>query len=160
VLTRIGGVATGRRVLARSGGLALEALTETMDVTIDSGFAAPSARLDPSGDVWASTMPLRFVVTGNDGGHDYLGVRFTVSTPVGVVAGAGSRWALHGQHLTVCAPVEGAGRARVVTFRIASTPLAGPAARGAYPEAQIGVGVMLTETRVAGGSCPFQSDLG
>ena len=68
VLTRMAGISTDRRVLARHGTIALEERTEPLDVTINGGVSVAAAWEDPTGTAWFNpNRPLHFVILGFPG---------------------------------------------------------------------------------------------
>ena len=83
VLTRLGGVETGRRVIVRTGSLALEERSGSLDVTLVSGVAVPPVRLDTSGLAWVQG-PLHMIVSGDGTGPAWISLRFQAIVPVTV----------------------------------------------------------------------------
>ncbi len=82
VLTRLGGISTDRRILARYGPIALEQRAEP-DVTITGGVAVAMARRDPVGLAWVDG-PLHFlIVGGSDRQPVWLELRFARTAPNG-----------------------------------------------------------------------------
>lgn len=85
VLTRLAGIVTLRRVLARYGPIALEQRVQDLDVTITGGVAVAAARFDPSGTAWVSNV-LRFLVVGGRRRRPaWISLFFEKTVPVKVV---------------------------------------------------------------------------
>lgn len=147
VLTRLGGVQTGRRVLARAGSIALEERSGPLDATLVSGVALPAERLDKEG--LASVQgPLHFIVTGAGTAPAWVSLRFRAIEPVSVPRQPGVRVRqLAGGTLAAC--VRAAGNARL---QRASITLAFPLIGGAVPDEPYAIadppqGVQLTAMR-------------
>jgi hypothetical protein len=122
VLTRLGGVETGRRVLARAGSLALEERTGALDATLVSGVAVPFARLNANGLAWVEE-PLHIIVVGQTKGPAWISLRFQAIVPVTVPAQPGVR-ALTNPDGAISACVRATGSAPVRKGTIAlSFPL-------------------------------------
>jgi len=90
VLTRLGGVQTGRRVIARTGSLALEERARPLDVTLVSGVAVPLVRLNANGLGWVEG-PLHMLVVGRAKGSAWISLSFKAIVPVTVPAQPGVR---------------------------------------------------------------------
>jgi hypothetical protein len=150
VLTRLGGVQTGRRVLARTSSVALEERTDPLDVTLVSGVAIPLERLDTTGLAWVQG-PLHMLVVGGGTAPAWVSLRFRASVPVTVPAQPGVRVRVepHGV-LTVCVPATGRAplRKSTVTLSFPLAPGIVPAEAYAVPEPP--QGVQLTAMHVAG----------
>jgi hypothetical protein len=75
VLTRFGGMETGRRVIARDGPVALEERVGSLDATLISGVDVPFVRLDKEGMGWMEG-PLHMLVVGGGAGPVWVSLRF------------------------------------------------------------------------------------
>ena len=65
VLTRFPGIETTRRIIARSGGIALQRRTQPLDISTYAGIVAPLDRLDYTGTAWIQPeMPLAMYISG------------------------------------------------------------------------------------------------
>jgi hypothetical protein len=119
VLTRLGSVATDRRVIARSGGIALEERVKPLDVTPFAGLGAPLERISRTGVVWVQTQyPLQLYIVGYASGTAWARLTFDASGPVSVPRQPGVRILLAGNALTACVRGIGAPPERRVTLRI------------------------------------------
>jgi hypothetical protein len=156
VLTRLPGVATARRVVARSGGIALEQRTRSLDVTVDGGLQTLSEHLDSAGIAWlTSTGPLRLVVVGGNARPAFVGVRLIETVPAKVPRQPEVRSHLRGRVLTVCVRAQGTAPFRLAQFRVAYGPIPSSAAYGPYNEPTVGVGLQLAAMAAAAGHCPY-----
>jgi len=133
VLTRFGGVATGRRVIARSGGVALERRAEPLDVTPYAGLAVPLERLDPGGIPWVQPKyPLKLLISGYDGARPaWVRLTFAASGRIAVPRqpGVRARVSASGHSMTACVRAVGEAPTRQATIRI-SAPVAPGVAPG------------------------------
>jgi hypothetical protein len=129
VLTRLGGVQTGRRVIARTGSLALEERTGTLDATLVSGVAVPLLRLDGDGLAWVQA-PLHMLVVGRTHEPAWISLRFKAIVPVTIPPQLGVR-AHIGPNGTITACVRATGAAPVRKGTIA---LSFPLVPGGVPE--------------------------
>ena len=156
VLTRLPGIATARRVIARSGGIALEERTQPLDVTVDGGLQALSEHLDGAGIAWlSSTAPLHLIVAGGDSRPAFVGVRTIDTVPAKVPRQAGVTSRLRGNRLTVCVRARGRAPFRQAQFQVTYNPVPSSALSGPYNEPIVGVGVQLAAMAVATGHCPY-----
>lgn len=147
VLTRLGGVQTGRRVLARSGSIALEERSGPLDATLVSGVALPAERLDREGLAWVQG-PLHFIVTRGGTAPAWVSLRFRSIVPVSVPPqpGVSARRLADG---TLAACVRAKGNERL---RRAAIALAFPLVPGVVPDEPYAIagppqGVQLTAMR-------------
>jgi hypothetical protein len=123
VLTRLGGVQTGRRVIARTGSLALEERTGPLDATLVSGVAVPLVRLDTSGLAWVEG-PLHMIVVGGGPSPAWISLRFQAIVPATVPAQPGVRARIQpGGVITACVRATGTAPLRKGTITL-SFPLA------------------------------------
>lgn len=143
VLTRVPGIVTSRRVIARADGVALEMRMRPLDVTVDTGISVPVLPSEnPSG---AATVvgPLEFVVAGQS--RIDPSVVFTLAVPPGSspseLATLRHLGKLAGSTLTVYATTSGSATIHTVT-------VSAPAFQGAR----------LTSMKVFAGRCPPLSD--
>lgn len=136
VLTRLAGIATARRTVARYGSIALERRVRPLDVTLISGGAVPSiARLDPTGIAWVTPrVPLQFLVVGaGPSTPTWVALRLHATVPVKVVPGPGLvSHRLVGGDLRVCVRAPGNSPVRAATLTTAFVPQPPPAPPGPY----------------------------
>jgi hypothetical protein len=147
ILTRLGAVQTGRRVLARTGSVALEERTGPLDATLVSGVALPLERRDAQG--LASVQgPLHFIVTGTNSKPAWVSLRFHAGVPVSVPSQPNVRARLLPRGTVVaCARATGSGAIQRATIMLTF-----PLAPGATPVEPFAIqdppqGVQLTEMR-------------
>lgn len=153
VLTRLAGIKTARRVIARSGPIALEARARPLDVLPIDGIAVPIVRLDPEGIAFVQG-PLAFYLTGNvRNSHVWAYLKFRLSVPVRIPPQRGVRFRQHGQTLTVCAPANGVSPLRIATLSMSASLVPGPVPAGLFPAPVPLHGIALTEMLAAIGSC-------
>lgn len=155
VLTRLAGVRTDRRVLALSGGIALQERVRSLDVTPISGLGVPLARLDPAGLAWVQTpKPLVFYVTGqSDAPKVWARLTFRSSEQVAQAPQPGVHSRERGNLLTACVPAVGRSPIRVATLRLIAAPVSGPVPHGLFPPPVPLEGIALTEMRVTAPGC-------
>ncbi|HXC45168.1 MAG TPA: hypothetical protein VNU24_01075, partial [Solirubrobacteraceae bacterium] len=122
VLTRLGGVKTGRRVIARSGSLALEERAGQLDVTLVSGIGVPMVRVDKNGLPWVEA-PLHMLVVGGGRAPAWVSVSFKPVVRASVVPQPGLKVAeLGGGEFAACIPATGTAPLRTATIGL-SFPL-------------------------------------
>ena len=141
VLTRLGGMQTGRRLLARTGSLALEERAAPFDVTLVSGVAVPLVRQDADGLAWVEG-PLHMLVVGGGSGSVWISLRFQTIVPVTVPPQLGVRARLeHGGVLAACVRASGRAPVRKGTIALSFPLVPGivPAEPFALPEPPQGV---------------------
>jgi hypothetical protein len=156
VLTRLGGVATARTVIARDGPIALERRTAALDVTLVGGVGEANARADRSGTAWVNpALPLRFLVVGARTARPawvLLALRATV--PVHVVPGPGLiAHERHGDALAICLKAAGTGPVRTASVRVLYTPQPAPAQPSPYDLPEPDRGLSLAGMRVSSTGC-------
>jgi len=126
VLTRLGGIATQRRVVARHGPIVLERRTHALDVTITGGVAVAPARLDPTGTAWVvgKLEPLQFLaVGGRPGSQAWISLVFRSTVPVRVLKGSSlASVSRRPDELDVCLRAIGTPPVRAAGLRLAFTP--------------------------------------
>jgi hypothetical protein len=130
VLTRLSGVTTGRTVVARSGGVALERRVGATAVLVDSGVLVGPLQANPTG--WAflnpwTPEPIRFIVTGNNTPATVLEVNLRISSPTDpvTISATGGRNLIihqHGQDVDVCVDPVGTALVRVVGLNVKAQP--------------------------------------
>ena len=152
VLTRFGGVETGRRLISRKGSVALEERTGPLDATVVSGVAVPLERLNTEGLAWVQG-PLHFDVVGVTDAPAWVSVRFRAAVPVSIPGQAGVRSRI-GPNGLVSACVRAVG---APPLRKASITLSFPLTPGIIPAEEFAVqeppqGVQLLGVR-AGAGC-------
>jgi len=155
VLTRLGSVATDRRLIRRSGSIALEERVKPLDVTPYAGLGLAMLRIDPSGTAWVQTQyPLQLYVLGSDGGRAaWARLVFRSSVPVVVPRQAGVRSRLVGQTLTVCVPARGQEPFRQATLHINAQLHDAPTPHALFPPPMPFEGLSLAAMRAVSGSC-------
>jgi hypothetical protein len=119
VLTRVPGIASGRSVLARAPGVALERRRYPLDISLDGG-AATTLRpgQDPSGQAWVIGR-LRFVVAGERGTPSYIRAIFALpSTSTVVPPRKGVAFSKSGTTLRACFATKPAGAARAANLSV------------------------------------------
>jgi hypothetical protein len=155
VLTRLAGIATDRRVLARSGGIALEERRSPLDITPYAGLGAAFERLDPTGAAWVQPeYPLQLLIAGSSGGRALWGrLTFKATVPIAVPAQRGVRTRQAGSVLTACVRATGTDPIHFVTFHIKADALPGQPPSGLFPPAMPLEGLQLTAMSAVAGSC-------
>ncbi len=135
VLTRLGGVETTRRVIARFGPIALAEAARPVDVTVVSGLGTPPARLDPSGLAWVEG-PLHLLAVGDTTGPVWISMRFATLVPVTAGAPRGARVRQRGNIVTACVPTTGSSPVRKATLGLSFAEVPGivPSEPFAVPE--------------------------
>jgi hypothetical protein len=150
VLTRLGGVQTGRRVIAWTGSLALEERTGPLDAIVVSGLGLPLIRLDYQGLAWVEG-PLHLIVTGGNSAPAWIALRFHYIVPVSVPRQPGVRARLlPGGILAACVRAEGTAPLRRGTITLAFSPLPGIVPNEPFALSEPPQGVQLTAIRAAG----------
>jgi len=155
VLTRFGGVATGRRVITRSGGVALERRAEPLDVTPYAGLAVPLERLDPTGIPWVQPQyPLKLLITGYDGARPaWARLTFVASGRIAVPRQPGVRARVTGHTVIACVRAAGDAPIRYAAIRIAAPVVPGVAPGEEFQPLMPLEGVSLTGMRAVVGRC-------
>jgi hypothetical protein len=147
VLTRLAGVQTGRRVIARTGSLALEERSGPLDATVVSGLGLPLVRLDDQGLAWVEG-PLHLIVTGGDSTPAWVALRFHYVVPVSVPRQPGVHARLlPGGTLAACVRTTGAAPIRKGTITLAFAPLPGVVPSEPFALSEPPQGVQLTAVR-------------
>jgi hypothetical protein len=154
VLTRLGSVATDRRVIARSGGIALEERVKPLDVTPFAGLGAPLERISRTGVVWVQTQyPLQLYIVGDADGTAWARLTFDASVPVLVPRQPGVRARLAGTTLTACVRGIGAPPERRVTLRMNAMLRPGALPHETFPPGMPLEGLALKSMQAVTGRC-------
>jgi hypothetical protein len=155
VLTRLAGIDSGRRVLARSGGIALEERVGALDIVPVAGLGSPLGRLSGTGVAWVQAQsPLEFVLSGRNGGRPaWARLTFRATVPVSVPPQPGVRTTKRGSTLIACVRATGTEPARLVSLRIKADVVTGPRPPGLFPPAMPLEGLALTVMRPSSGRC-------
>jgi hypothetical protein len=124
VLTRLGGVETGRRVIARVGPLALEERTGPLDATITSGVAVPMVRQDARG-LPSVVGPLHLLLLGGGSAPAWILLRFQTLAPAGAPPQPGVRAHATEHELTVCVRATGTAPVRRAALNMTGRLYAG-----------------------------------
>jgi hypothetical protein len=147
VLTRLGGVQTSRRILARTGSLALEERASPLDVTLVSGAAVPLERLDTEGLAWVQG-PLHMLAVGRTNSPVWISLRFKAIVPVTVPTQPGVRARVSSNGLiTACVRVTGAAPVRKGTITLSFPLVAGIIPPEPFAVEEPPQGVQLTAMR-------------
>jgi hypothetical protein len=153
VLTRLGGVQTGRRVIARSGSLALEERAAPLDVTLVSGIAIPMVRLDKSGAVWVEG-PLHMLVVGDGSSKAWVSLDIHIFVPAKLIPQPGQHAVrLAKNTYAVCVPTTGAPPLRKATLELSFPVFEDNTSREQFGERGPPEGVQLLSMRAAA-RCP------
>lgn len=155
VLTRFAGIKTDRRVVARSGGIALEQRTKRLDVTPSSGLEAPLERLDTSGIAWVQpgqTLQL-YVIGAIMNERVWAKLTFYSNDPISVPSQTGVRAIQRGSTLTVCVPATSSGVVRGVTLKLTAPAVSAPTPHEQFPPPTPSEGVALTAMYAVSGHC-------
>ncbi|MGO9322609.1 MAG: hypothetical protein ACLQBY_17660 [Solirubrobacteraceae bacterium] len=129
VLTRLAGINTARRTIARYGAIALQERAQPLDALVTSGVDVALARNDPQGLAWVQGVPVTVWVTGaTPNERVWVQLDFQITTPgpvdVGRAAGVPTKARRTGAHLVVClqAPSEGTVRRVAVPLGFTAIP--------------------------------------
>lgn len=154
VLTRFAGIETSRRVIARSGGIALEQRTQSLDVTPYSGLEAPLERLDISGTAWVQPgQPIKLYVTGASPGRVWIRLTFDTGEPASVMPQAGLRTRDGNGKLIVCVPTVGSAPIRQAAVLLAAPAVAGHTPSEEFPPPVPLEGIALTAMHAMSERC-------
>jgi hypothetical protein len=154
VLTRFAGVDTDRRVIARSGGIALEQRTQALDVTPYAGLEAPLARLDTTGTAWVQPgQPLELYVTGESADPVWIRLTFVANGPVAITPQAGLRFRQQGDTMIACVPTTGSAPIRQAAVLLTAPVVSGHVPQERFPPAVPLEGISLTAMRAIAGHC-------
>jgi hypothetical protein len=155
VLTRLAGISTGRRIVARDGPIALEERTQPLDVTVTGGVLVAAARLDPTGTAWVTpALPLHFLVAGSSPGHTaWISLVLEATVPVHVGHEPGVSSVRSGDTLRICLPAVGAPPVREAGVQLSFVPKPAPPTDEAYAPSLPPRGVRLVSVRVSTARC-------
>jgi hypothetical protein len=154
VLTRLGGVQTGRRVLARAGSLALEERVGSLDATLVTGVSVPFARLNANGLAWVEE-PLHIIVVGQTKRAAWVSLRFQAIVPTvvphqrGVRAHAGANGAI-----SVCVRATGEAPIRKATIYLTFPQVPGGIPPEPFALQEAPQGVQLVAMRAVNSCSP------
>ncbi len=115
VLTRLAGVQTGRKVIARSGTLALEERTAALDATVVAGLAVPPVRFDARGQAWV-VGPLHLIVAGGGSRAAWISLRLQTFVAVAIPHQAGVTARVTPGLVTACVRAVGTAPVRQGTL--------------------------------------------
>jgi hypothetical protein len=146
VLTRVGGVRTGRRVVARTGPLALEERTMPLDATVVSGLAVPQDRLDAQGLAWVAG-PLHLIVAGGGSGPAWISLHFRTVVAVTVPRQPGVTVRMAPRSVTACVRATGTAPLRRGTIQLNAPLLPGVVPHEPFAVAEPPQGVQLVAMR-------------
>lgn len=146
VLTRFGGVSTGRRVIARVGSLALEERTAPLDATLISGVALPAIRLDSNG-YGPVVGQLHFLVGGNGTAPAWVLLHFQTIEPATAAPQPGVTSQSTPHLLTVCVPVTGTAPVRQAALTLQGHLFAGAIPNEQFPQQGPPQGINLVGMR-------------
>jgi hypothetical protein len=142
VLTRLAGIDTGRTVIARSRGIALERRTQPLDVITYAGTA------------WVQPeMPLQMYVSGRKPGRVWVRLTFVGQEPIALPPQKGVRSQTHGDTLVVCVPTSGSPPIRSATVRITAGDMPGTVPAEEFPPSVPQEGVALASMHAITGRC-------
>lgn len=142
VLTRVGGVQTGRRVIARTGPLALEERTSALDASVVAGITTPFLRFNASGLPWVSG-PLHMILAGASAAPAWIEVHFRTLVPVTVPAQATVTASVTPGEVTACVLARGQSPLRRATIELSAPQLPGVIPHEPYAEAEPAQGIQL-----------------
>jgi hypothetical protein len=149
VLTRLPDIRVPtRRVIARSGPVALQERTGNLDVTLNSGTFAPQAWQHDAGTAWVqSGVPVNFWVIGGVSRTVWLRVTLRASVPL-KAAGASVTALRQGRTVFVCMPVQGPPPVRRADMYFTFEGHPPPSLKNEYALPYPTSGVKLVEMRV------------
>ncbi len=153
VLTRLGGVETGRRVLARAGPLALEERTAPLDATVTSGLALPMVREDATGQP-SVVQALHLLAVGGGSAPAWVRLRFRTLAPAAAGAQPGLLSKASAHELTVCVEATGLAPVRTASVRLAGTLYEGLTPHEKFALREPPRGITLVGMSVAGHCSP------
>jgi hypothetical protein len=154
VLTRFAGIRTNRQVVARSGGIALENRTQTLDVTPYAGLGAPLERIDSSGTAWVQAdTPLQFYVVGPSVHRVWVRLVFQTSESVSVPSQVGVRAHRKGEAVVVCVLATGTAPIRRASLQLTAPSVSGDIPDEEFPPPVPAEGIALTEMLAVTSHC-------
>jgi hypothetical protein len=146
VLTRIGDVQTGRRVIARTGPLALEERTSSLDATAVAGLAVPALRFDGNG-LASVVAPLRMLVAGGGSSPAWISLRFQTSVAVAVPHQPGVTARVSPHQVTACVRAVGTAPIRRGAIELQAALQPGPVPDEPFALQEAAQGVELVAMR-------------
>jgi hypothetical protein len=155
VLTRMAGIATDRRIVARYGPIALEQRTQPLDVTINGGVSVAAVGEDSTGTAWLNPgRPLHFVVSGGSPGtRAWVSLVLRTTVPVRLVKQAGVSAVIRPGITRICALAAGAPPVRVVGFEVAFVPTPAPVPKRRFANPLPPRGAKLVSMTVSATPC-------
>ena len=146
VLTRFGGIQTGRRVLARAGPLALEERVGPLDATLVSGALTSLVHLEAQG-VAQVVEALHMLVIGGGAAPAWIWLRLQTIDPASAPSqpGVRARWTAH--TLTACVRATGTAPVRHATLQLAGHLLPGIVPAEPFAEREPPQGIQLVAMR-------------
>ena len=155
VLTRLGSIATDRRVLARHGPIALEQRTHDLDVTITGGVSVATVRADPTGTAWVNPVrPLHFLVAGaSPTGHAWISLVVKTTVPVSVQSQPGLSMIREGRTVRICVQATGTALVREAGFQLSFIPRPVPLPKEPYSQPLPPRGVRLMSMQASATPC-------
>lgn len=155
VLTRLGGVSTDRRVLARSGPIALEQRARNLDVTVVGGVSVATVRADPSGTAWVNpARRLQFLVVGRaPGTRVWVSVVMWTTVPAHVAKQPGVFVVRRPGVLRVCAHALGRAPIWRAGFQVSYAPQPAPVPAEPYSDPLPPRGVRLVSMAASAVPC-------
>lgn len=114
VLTRHAAVDSGRRVIARSGPIALEERTENLDVTVEGGTNVAFSHVDPKGEAYlAPGLPLTLFVVGGTDAPAWVRIELEELSPTNVRPGLDLDARRRGRKIEICVQARGGPPGRI-----------------------------------------------
>lgn len=130
VLTRFAGIQTGRRLVARSDGIALEERVSPLDVTPVAGLGTPLSQLDREGAAWVQggllSDALLVYVAGGDAAPVWVHLEIEAVQAVAVPRQPGVTSRLSAGRLSVCMRAYGTAPWRRASLGVSFSPAPAP----------------------------------
>jgi len=142
VLTRFGNVQTGRRLIARTGSLALEERTQPIDAIAISGLAVPALRLDSQG-LAGVVAPLHMLLVGGSSHPAWISLRFRTVVPVTVPKQSGVTARVTPGLVVACVRTTGMAPVRRGAIQLAAPLVPGIVPSEPFATAEPAQGVQL-----------------
>jgi hypothetical protein len=154
VLTRFAGIQTNRRVVARSGAIALERRVQPLDVTPYAGLGAPLERVDSSGTAWVQPdTPLEFYVVGSSVHRVWVRLVLETNGALSVPSQVGVRTHRAGETVVVCILAKGKSPIREAALGLTAPSISGHVPAEEFPPPVPAEGIALTEMRAVTSHC-------
>jgi hypothetical protein len=162
VLTRLAGIHTARRTIARYGPVALQERAQPLDALVTSGVDVALARNDPRGLAWVQNVPITVWVTGAPAiQRAWVQLQFQITTPgpvtVGRASGVPTRVRRLGSDLLVCLAVPGRGTLRRAAVSLGFTSIPQPPAPEEYGIPDPPQGVRLAAVYALAHNCDLRA---